>query len=429
MNKEFVTAYEVLSSVFKDKAYASIALDKVAGDKTVNFKLITKLVYGVLERNVELDYYIGKIADKSPRSGIAIIIKIGLYSLIYIDSMQDYAVVHSCVELCEYIRKPQLKGFVNALLNNYINKKNAIELPTNPDERLSIAQSKPLWLVKAYNKQYGKDKALEILSADTDGREHVRLNNRKITVAEAEKAFDDNHIDYNISEYGGYYISNGKPIRELFDSGMITIQSPSSMLVCLALGIENSDSPTVLDMCAAPGGKSVYLSELNLSAIITAGDIHQHRVELVNKYAVRMDADNINAILLDGRKVTEQFGKESFDFVLCDAPCSGLGVAYRKPDILLDSNLDKCMELSLLQYDLLNSAVDAVKVGGYVVYSTCTTLREENMNVVGKLLKERNDIVLERLPLKYDNNGVLQLLPGRGLDGFYIARLKKIIRS
>lgn len=419
MNKDFRLAFDVLDKVYKDNAYGNIMLSEVV-HMADNKALLTKLVYGVLEKNVTLDYYISKLTTTKPQRKIQTILKLGLYILKFLNSIPDYACVNDLVELCEYADKASNKGFVNAVLKNAISHK--LDLPTNKAEAVSIETSTPLWLVKTYFKQYGENTTMDILKAQNWTFEHIRANKRMISNDELIACLARKNIEYTASEFGGYYVVNTPIIRKLFDDGVITFQSPSSMLACKAMAV--TDGATVLDLCSAPGGKAVFLTELAKSVKVTACDLYPQRVHKIQEYACRMKAIGITAIQMDATIRNESLvGK--FDYVLCDVPCSGFGVAHKKPDIYLNKSYDSVCDLAEIQEKILNNAIDYVKDDGIIIYSTCTTLREENYNIIGKALKLRKDIVLEKMDIGIENQGFIQLLPNKGVDGFFIARLRK----
>ncbi len=420
MNKDFRLAYDILDKVFREGAYSNILLTEVLG-KADNRSLLTKLVYGTLEKNITLEYYISLLCNSKPTGKIYVILKLGIFMLKFMDSLPAHAIVNEMVSLTTYIRKPNLAGFVNATLHNAIEKD--FVLPKDEKLALSVQYSVPLWLVNCLFKQYKREKAISIMSTESFDLEHIRGNSKKVTNQELEKILTNLKLDFTKSNYGGFFIKNNGEVRDLFDKGIITYQSPSSMLVCNACSVKNGDN--VLDMCSSPGGKAVYLSELASNIKITACDIYPARVDKIKEYCGRMNASNINAVVMDGScENKDLLGK--FDLVLCDSPCSGFGVARKKPDIYLNKSYKDIEALSEIQYKLLNNAINYTKTGGHIVYSTCTILREENYNIVGKILKERNDVKLERMDIPCENEGFIQLLPdNNGLDGFFIARLIK----
>lgn len=407
-----IQAYEVLAKIYKEDAFSSIELNKrVVGAN--NQAVVTRLVYGVLQKDTELEYYINSLTAKKPNKTISVLLKLGLYCLKYMDSFPDYAVVDEVVELCQKLGKRQLKGFVNGTLKNFIANNKTVELPKDNAQRLSVEASIPLWLAKAYIKQYGYQKAGEFLNIPEFTKEHIRNNARVWTLDELIEDLQRHKTEYTISQANGLFVDNNAYIRQLNEQGKITYQSMTSMLAVKALDVK--DGEKMLDMCSAPGGKAVYASEL-ADIDITACDIHEHRLGLIDSYARRMKAKGIVTRLLDGSVYNEEF-EGKFDKILCDVPCSGLGVANKKPDIYLRSNMQKVEELSKLQYSILLNASRYLKEKGRIVYSTCTTLREENYNIVGRFVKENPSWQI----VKYQN-----FLPdGKGTDGFFVAVLER----
>ena len=407
---DLILAFEVLLAVYKDGAYSSIELNKRV-DGASNRAIVTRIVYGVLQNDVKLEYYLSKITSKRPSKTISVLLKLGLYCLTYINSIPKYALVDSIVDICEKYGKRQLKGFVNATLKNFDAAK--IPLPENKAERLSVCASAPLWLVKKYIKQYGYEECETFLSVPTFTKEHIRPNSRKISLIELKNKLDENKVNYLESEAGGVFVDNCAFVKKMCEAGKVTIQSVTSMYAVEAMEIKEGD--LILDLCSAPGGKSVLMSELTKQTV-TACDIHEHRLDLIRAYARRMGVDNIQVLLNDAGKLNKDFiGK--FDKTLCDAPCSGFGVVSKKPDIYLNSSEEKIESLSQIQYEILSNASKYTK--NRLVYSTCTLLREENYNIVGKFVKNNPDwkVVSHK-----------QYLPdGKGTDGFFIAVLEKIV--
>lgn len=420
MNKDFRLAFDILDKVFRDGAYSNILLNEIV-DKADNKALLTKLVYGVVENNITIEYYISKLVKTKPQKKILTILKLGIYMLKYLDSIPEHAVVYEMVDLCSYANKKEQAGFVNAVLKKCIGYD--FVLPTDEKERLSITHSVPLWIVKAYYKQYGKETAVKLIETKPHTLEHIRPNTRKLSVEELGSYLLRKNIECEKSTVGGYFVRNDKEISDLFDKGMITYQSVSSMYVGRACGVQNGYK--VLDLCSAPGGKAVYLSELANNVSITACDYYPHRVEQIKDYANRMGVKGLTAEVSDATIKRDDFVSK-FDVVLADVPCSGLGVAGKKGDIYLNKTMEGTLELSEIQYQILENAIDYAKPNGVIVYSTCTTLREENFNIVGKTLKFRDDVKLEKMDIGIENDGYIQLLPdGKGMDGFFIARLRK----
>lgn len=421
MNKDISLSYSILSNIYFKGAYSSIEITRSLEGVDKKDRIV-RIVYGVLDRDVELDYYINALIKKSVKNDARLILKIALYCIIYMDNIPNYAAVDNAVDLCRHINKREYTGFVNALLKRFISE--GVELPKKEYEFLSVTLSKPLWLVKALIKQYGRDEAVKIMGFEGDSREHIRPNTRRISYDELVSKFKEKKIPFKESGVGGLFTANGEYVRKLFDKGIVTVQGKSSMMCVHALGVEDND--TVLDLCSAPGGKAVYIEELKNGVRVTANELHEHRAELIKSYARRMGA-KLDITVSDASIPNgDWIGK--FDKVLVDAPCSGLGVMHKKGDVLLCKTPSDIESLADIQYIILNNAIEYAKSGGVIVYSTCTILREENYNIVGRLIKERDDVVLEKIKgIDMENNGSIQILPTNtyGADGFFVARLRK----
>lgn len=400
-----MVAYKALRSIYSDGKYISDVVSDIPDN--VDKPLITRIVYGVVERDVTLDYYISKLVQKTPKSAIKLVLKIGLYCLRFMDSLPDYSVCDNAVKLVKDIGKASLSGFVNATLKSSIVKE--FELPENEVERLSVESSTPLWITKKIVKQY-KDSAKAILFNSPTTKTHIRCNSVKWN----RKEFENYFKGYEFSDVGGVYARPTEEIKELFKLGKITYQSPQSIKIArMAL---SSNPKKILDVCSAPGGKSVYMSE-HSSVCVTAFDIHPHRVELIKKYAERMGVA-VEALVQDATVYVGKYG-EIYDVVLADVPCSGIGVRYSKPDVLINREEKDIPELVKVQEAILEVSSRYVKVGGEVVYSTCTVFEEENERVVKKFLSAHPE---------FCSVDTLKSVPGvNGDEGFFAVRLRRNI--
>ncbi len=407
--RDLKVAYEILSNVYLNKAFASIELSKKI-NQAENKSFLTNLVYGVLEKNIELDYYIDYLVPKKPKNVAIIVLKIGMYIIKYMDSVPNYAAVNSTVDLCKEINKKEISGFINAVLKKFAQA--TIELPKDKIKALSVKFSTPEFIIKEYIKEYGEEKTKAMLLPSTFTFEHFRVN-KTYSIEKLKQELDKNNIKYVDSIDGAIFAKNDKIMHDLYSVGKVTIQSKTSMLTCKEL--DPKDGDLILDVCAAPGGKSVYISELANCKVVSC-DIHPHRVDLIQSYINRMQSKNIEPKLNDATKENPEFINK-FDKVLCDVPCSGLGVAKKKPDIYLELTKENISKLPLIQYKILDTSKAYVKKDGILVYSTCTTLPQENRMVVEKFLKnnENFELIKEEQFLQDD----------KGLDGFYIAKLRR----
>lgn len=425
MRKHIDSAYKILSKVYQDGTYSNMAF---LGERVSDMS--TRLVYGTLEENVKIDYILSQLIEKKPQKSVLTLLKIGTYALLNLSDVPKFAIVSECVEVAKSNGKGGASGFINAVLKKVADGK--YSLPKESDENyLSVTYSKPQWFCDKLEKQYGKEVARIILSAKSTTLEHIRINSRMATESDVEFLLKKNKTDFKKSDVGGYIVKANDTVRHMFDKGLVTFQSPSSILAVKALGV--TDVAQILDICSAPGGKAVYMSELCPHGKVVACDLYPHRVALIQKYKNRMHTPNVKAVQADACVLNEEW-KDAFDFVLCDAPCSCLGTFKKHPDVFLNKD-ERCIsELATTQRQILENAAKYLKVGGAMVYSTCTLFEEENENVVHDFLEKNVDFVLEHISGlekidggKYlDNKGMIQILPHDEYDGFFIAKIRRV---
>lgn len=425
MRKHIDSAYKILSKVYQDGTYSNMAF---LGERVSDMS--TRLVYGTLEENVKIDYILSQLIEKKPQKSVLTLLKIGTYALLNLSDVPKFAIVSECVEVAKSNGKGGASGFINAVLKKVADGK--YSLPKESDENyLSVTYSKPQWFCDKLEKQYGKEVARSILSAKSTTLEHIRINSRMATESDVEFLLKKNKTDFKKSDVGGYIVKANDAVRHMFDKGLVTFQSPSSILAVKALGV--TDGAQILDICSAPGGKAVYMSELCPHGKVIACDLYPHRVALIQKYKNRMHTPNVKAVQADACVLNEEW-KDAFDFVLCDAPCSCLGTFKKHPDVFLNKDESCISELATTQRQILENAAKYLKVGGAMVYSTCTLFEEENENVVHDFLEKNVDFVLEHISGlekidggKYlDNKGMIQILPHDEYDGFFIAKIRRV---
>jgi tRNA and rRNA cytosine-C5-methylases len=425
MRKHIDSAYKILSKVYQDGTYSNMAF---LGERVSDMS--TRLVYGTLEENVKIDYILSQLIEKKTQKSVLTLLKIGTYALLNLSDVPKFAIVSECVEVAKSNGKGGASGFINAVLKKVADGK--YSLPKESDENyLSVTYSKPQWFCDKLEKQYGKEVARIILSAKSTTLEHIRINSRMATESDVEFLLKKNKTDFKKGDVGGYIVKANDTVRHMFDKGLVTFQSPSSILAVKALGV--TDGAQILDICSAPGGKAVYMSELCPHGKVVACDLYPHRVALIQKYKNRMHTPNVKAVQADACVLNEEW-KDAFDFVLCDAPCSCLGTFKKHPDVFLNKD-ERCIsELAATQRQILENAAKYLKVGGAMVYSTCTLFEEENENVVHDFLEKNVDFVLEHISGlekidggKYlDNKGMIQILPHDEYDGFFIAKIRRV---
>lgn len=425
MRKHIDSAYKILSKVYQEGTYSNMAF---LGEHVSDMS--TRLVYGTLEENVKIDYILSQLIEKKPQKSVLTLLKIGTYALLNLTDVPKFAIVSECVEVAKLNGKGGASGFINAVLKKVADGKYA--LPKESDENyLSVTYSKPQWFCDKLEKQYGKDVARSILSAKSTTLEHIRINSRMATDSDVEFLLKKNKTDFKKSDVGGYIVKANDAVRHMFDKGLVTFQSPSSILAVKALGV--TDGAQILDICSAPGGKAIYMSELCPHGKVVACDLYPHRVALIQKYKNRMHTPNVKAVQADACVFNEEW-KDAYDFVLCDAPCSCLGTFKKHPDVFLNKDEGCINELATTQRQILENAAKYLKVGGAMVYSTCTLFKEENENVVQDFLEKNVDFELEHVSGlekiddgKYlDNKGMIQILPHDEYDGFFIAKIRRV---
>ncbi len=420
MNNAFLKSFTTLQQVYQERAFSSIALNKALNYcKAQDKSLITKIVYGILDNNIKLDYIISKYVKKMPKGDTLLFLKLGAYCLMEL-SIPQYAVVNDVAELSKLSEDKHIVGFVNATLKSIAkNIKDFDDYPTDELENYSVRYSYPLWALKKLVKDYGMQTALQIVSTPAENRTTVRFvdgfDQQKISQTynlQAEPTiFDD-----------AFYLTGKLPTLD----GNFTAQSLSSMAIARICG--NGCKGNFLDCCSAPGGKAVYVKQLCPNVNVTACDVHQHRVQLINAYASRMAVD-VTTHTQDMTQFYEPF-KDAFDTVLCDVPCSGFGVLNNRPDIKLFRESLDISNLMKLQQDILQNCSQYVKVGGRLIYSTCTVFDNENGQNIRKFLKNNPNFALGKiiLPQCPSANGLstYQFLPHKdNLQGFFVAVLQR----
>ncbi len=423
MRKYIFEAHAALKKVYKEGSYS----DEALGRGKVS-ALATKLVYGVLENDVRLEYIISSLAPKRPKPDTVILLKIGAYALENLSDLPKYAIVSECVEVAKSLNDVRgASGFVNAVLKKIADGN--YRLPKKTDkEYKSVLFSKPAWFIDRLEREYGEEVANRVLKEKPFELTHLRV--REGTSLEYVKTIlDKAGEEYLESEVGGLCVKISESVKSLFAKGIVTYQSPSSMLAVRALAPFDGDA---LDLCAAPGGKSVYMSELIKGGRVISCDIHPHRVELIKKYAKRMRVDNVSACLFDATKFNKDW-EGKFSRVLADVPCSCFGTFLKRPDVFLSRGEEDIKKLAEVQRAIIKNASRYVAKDGVLLYSTCTLFKEENKEAISLLLAEGN-FRLEHISAIEDvdggayaqNDGSVQILPHAEYDGFYMARLRRI---
>ena len=425
-------AINLISQVDKG-AYSNIVLNETFKTLNINSKekaFITEIFYGVIRNKKFLDYIIGKNTKEIKKEWIRNLLRISIYQITFMDS-DNKGVVWEATELAKKKYGVPISKFINGTLRNYLRNKDS-ELKNLADEKnYEVLYSIPKWFCDILEKQYGNDNLKQaITSLKKIPYLSVRVNKLKYTEKEFEEFLKEKDIQIIKKVDTVYYINSGLIINsEEFKTGKIIAQDASSYLAARNLGVIPNE--LVLDICAAPGGKTAVLAEnMENEGEIIAIDIYQHKIKLIDTNMKKLGIDIVKAIVMDARNVNKQGRK--FDKILVDVPCSGYGVIRKKPEILYSKNRENIEELAKLQLEILNSAADILKGGGELIYSTCTITDEENTNNIEKFLKEREEFKVEKLYIPKNVSGDYDSLGGfcinykeEIMDNFYIIKLKK----
>lgn len=421
------TAYNTLIEIEKNQSYSNLELNRqIDNYKPESPSFVRELVYGVIENRVYLDYILNQLVDKglkSIRKAPLTLLRMGLYQIIFMDSVPEYAAVDQTVKMARRLCYGR-DGFINAVLRGYIFKKknDKLEMPDfneDPIKYLSITHSYATWITELWVEQYGIERTEELMIASNSKPSLcIRVNVLKTDVISLEKVLIGKGFQVrrgNLSERVLFVKGSGVLDLPEFHQGLFSVQDESSVVSMETFMPKPGD--TVLDICAAPGGKSMAAAEImENKGTIKAFDIYPHKLELIEKEAKRLGHTIVNALEGDGTIFNKEL-VESADGVIVDAPCSGLGVIRRKPEIKYRELEDNGREFGEKQLEILELSSRYVKKGGFLLYSTCTINKIENADVVSKFLSNHNEYELEKSR---------QLLPGIDeTDGFFICKMRK----
>lgn len=425
-------ALAVLEDVFVNQAYSNIALNKhlkgsqlSAADKG----LVTEIVYGTVARKLTLEWYLSHFIEDRDKldNWLYILLLMSAYQLCYLDKVPDHAVVNEAVKLAK-ARKKGSEKLVNAVLRRILREGwPDIETIKRKNKRDSIAYSLPVWLVSKLKEEYGEERAQAIFeSLLVRNKASIRVTDlsRKEEIKTVLEASDSPLAASGLVKEQGHFAGH-----DLFLEGAITIQDESSQLVAPTLDLQGDEE--VLDACAAPGGKTAHMASYLTSGRVTALDLYDHKLDLIQENAQRLGvADRVQTQKLDARKVHEFFGRDSFDKILVDAPCSGIGLLRRKPDIKYNKETANFASLQQIQLEILGNVCQTLRKGGIITYSTCTIVSEENFQVVEAFLESHPEF--EQVKLEHEckdilKDGCILITPELyGSDGFFISQFRKI---
>lgn len=422
----------ILEAVFDQGAYSNIALNQaleksLLSDKDKSF--VTEVVYGTVARKITLEWYLAHVIEDREKldSWLYDLLMMSLYQLVYLDRIPDHAVVNEAVQIAKR-RKEGSEKFVNAILRKLLREGLPdIDTIKRKNKRYSVQYSLPVWLVKELIEEYGEERARAIFeSLYQRNKSSIRVIElgEKETLAQLLDAKESLLAPSALVKEQGHFAGHS-----FFKEGKIAIQDESSQLVAPALELQGDE--WVLDACAAPGGKTTHMASYLTTGKVTALDLYDHKLKLIQENANRLHvADKILTKKLDATKVFETFGADAFDKILVDAPCSGIGLIRRKPDIKYTKKSADFDSLQSVQLAILESVCQSVRKDGIIVYSTCTIMGKENFEVVHKFLENHPNF--ELVPLNHERkdilkNGCILITPELyGSDGFFISRFKRI---
>ena len=420
--------------------FSNIVLDALLSGAHIEHRdkaFVSALFYGVLERRITLD----KILKKYSRTPLdelepAVLecLRIGFYQLIYMNSVPDMAAANETVEAVKQLGCEKAAGFVNGIMRSFIRDGKKFDF-SRMDKfgRLSAEYSAPIWLCKKWCNEYGDEKT-ETALRESLGSVPIfaRVNTTKITPEKLLSTLEEEGIKAVLIDEipGAIRIYSAAPqSTKAYKNGLFHVQDISSQLCAKAVGAQKGER--VLDVCAAPGGKTFTVAQLmENEGEIVACDLHPKRAGLVKNGAERLGLSIVSAMANDATVYNEKMG--NFERILCDVPCSGLGVIRRKPEIRFKDPAE-IAALPKIQYKIASTSAKYLKDGGTMIYSTCTLSKEENEQVVKRLMEE-DGLLPEKLPeelLKYSKDGFsVTLMPGEiNSDGFYFAKLRKEVRE
>lgn len=390
--------------------------EAISHHKGCRDSFVRTLVKGTIRDTIRIDSMIDELASGGVRSikkRTLIVLRMALYALRSMNSVPDHAAVDEAVKLARNVAKGTDR-FVNAVLRSYLRRKD--ELESRPVS-LALKYSFPEGITELLRSQYGEETESILKGLNEPPAVILRVNTLKTNAQELTELLRESGRDAGPADDSGLALwAEGSGIMNtpMFRDGLFTVQSLSSITAVRSLA--PGPGSTVLDMCAAPGGKSTMMAEMmhNRGRIISC-DIHEHRLGLIQAASDRLGIDIIETRLLDGT-VYDGLLEGKFDYVLADVPCSGLGVISTKPEIKLKADPDNFESLYQVQQDILQNAVRYAKSGGIIEYSTCTLNKRENENIVQELTKQSSFVSIVEMHT---------ILPYNNLVGFYYCKLRK----
>ena len=426
-----------LNSAVKNGKYVNLELDaaiKKYGFEDKDKAFFTRLFYGTVERKITLDYIIKRLSSvkfEKIEPLVLCILETGLYQVFFMDKVPDSAACNESTELVKTTCPKAYAGYVNGIMRSAVREKKVIldEIAhLKGTYGISIKYSVPEWLCNLWQRDYGASKEIVKALSKVKLGVALRVNTLKISAEELASHLPP-ELEAKAVGNTSVVIPKSCIVTELYgyEEGLFFVQDPASTIVSSLVNKKSvaSENPTIVDTCSCPGGKSFSMAiNLDNNAKIHSMDLHENRLRLVRSGAERLGITCIETHECDGRKPkTELFG--CADAVVCDVPCSGLGVIAKKPDIRYKA-YEEIEKLPEVQYAILDASKNYLKDDGFIIYSTCTLRKAENEDVVEKFLKNNNDFELCPTGIFGDEKGMFTFLPHKtGTDGFFAAKIRK----
>ena len=426
MDNNRKTAFFILRDIQEKKSYSNIAINRhIERIEPESTAFVRELVYGTLRNLIKIDYVLDKLlkdpVEKTDVNSL-VILRMGIYQLAGMNSVPDYAAVDECVKMAKNLAKGR-ENFINGVLRSYIREKDNIEFPKKEDdfmEYLSINYSFKPWTIEKWIREFGEDQIEDLLKASNDTpRLTLRVNTLKVGRDQLIERLADKDIKSIPSTMSQetLHVEGGQIVKaDLYKNGFYSIQDDSSYLAVKILDPQPGE--TIIDTCAAPGGKSLAIAEkMGNKGRVIAFDIYVRKLKEITDNAKRLGIDIVETKSWDSRRTESSF-QDKADRVIVDAPCSALGLIRRKPEIKYKEWDHKlAVDLMRTQLDILKAAAEYLKPGGTLVYCTCTLDRGENEDVVKRFLQ------FDKTFTKEDD---FILLPHiNHTNGFYICKMKK----